>query len=196
MINLQLNHNVFRHSQQIRVSEEIYVDYHSTKLLWTAVSRSHKVLQIRQAEESDICNLVDLDNECFDTYYYKKTKFSKSDFQAYLCFKKSILLVAVRDSRLVGYIAGIVRTSQVRSIAHLDSIAISSTARREGIGSRLLHLLIQEVKLQACLMVLLEVAKANKEGLSFFSKHGFRKIADLQGYYGWDLDGVLMQLSI
>jgi len=154
------------------------------------------VLQIRQVEESDFCDLVDLDNECFDTYYYKKTKFSKSDFQAYLCCKKSILLVAVRDSRLVAYIAGTVRTSRVRSIAHLDSIAISSTARRKGIGSQLLHLFIPEAKQQACLMVLLEVAKANKEGLDFFSKRGFRKIADLPEYYGRGLDGVLMQLSI
>jgi len=37
MINLQLNRNVFRHSQQIQVSEEMYVDYHSTKLLWMTV---------------------------------------------------------------------------------------------------------------------------------------------------------------
>lgn len=154
------------------------------------------MLQIRQAEESDICDLVDLDNECFDTYYYKKTKFSKSDFQAYLCCKKSILLVAVRDSQLVAYIAGTVRTSRVRSIAHLDSIAVSSTARRKGIGSQLLHLFNQEAKQQACLMVLLEVAKANKQGLDFFSKRGFRKITDLPEYYGRGLDGVLMQLSI
>jgi ribosomal protein S18 acetylase RimI-like enzyme len=154
------------------------------------------VLQIRQAEESDIYDLVDLDNECFDTYYYKKTKFSKSDFQAYLCGKKSILLVAFRDSRLVAYVAGTLRTSRVRSIARLDSIAVSSTARRKRVGSQLLHLFIQEAKQQACLMVLLEVAKANKQGLDFFSKRGFRKIADLPEYYGWDLDGVLMQLSI
>lgn len=49
-----------------------------------AIRKDHKVLEIRQANESDVQGLVDLDNECFDTYYYKKTKFNESDFQAYL----------------------------------------------------------------------------------------------------------------
>jgi len=154
------------------------------------------VLEIRKANESDIRDLADLDNECFDTYYYKKTKFSESDFQAYLCHRKSILLVAVRDSCLVGYVAGTLRTSRFRSIAHLDSIAVSSTARNEGVGGRLLDLFIQGAKQQACQIVLLEVAEANKEGLDFFSKRGFQRIGDLPEYYGRGLDGVLMQQSI
>jgi ribosomal protein S18 acetylase RimI-like enzyme len=155
-----------------------------------------KVLEIRQAGKSDIPDLVDLDDECFDTYYYEKTKFGRSEFRAYLCCKKSVLLVAVRDSHLVGYVAGTVRTSGGRSIAHLDSIAVSSTVRRKGIGSRLLHFFIQGAKQQACEMVMLEVATANKDGLRFFWNRGFLKISDLSGYYGPGLDGVLMGLSI
>jgi ribosomal protein S18 acetylase RimI-like enzyme len=152
------------------------------------------VLQIRQAETDDIRDLVNLDDECFDTYYYRKTKFSSIDFQRYLCSKKAVLLVAVCDCRSVGYVAGIVRASPVQSIAHLDSIAVSSTTRQTGIGSQLLHLFIQETKRWACTTILLEVAAANSDGLRFFSKHGFLKIRDLPGYYGRGLDGVLMQL--
>ena len=154
------------------------------------------MLEIRQANESDIRDLADLDNECFDTYYYEKTKFSELDFQAYLCRKKSLLLVAVRDSRLVGYVAGTMHTSRFRFIAHLDSIAVSSTERNKGIGSRLLDLFIKEARQRACTIVLLEVVEANKEGLDFFSKRGFQRIDDLPKYYGRGLDGVLMQLSI
>ncbi len=154
------------------------------------------MLEIRQANESDICDLADLDNECFDTYYYEKTKFSELDFQAYLCRKKSLLLVAVCDSRLVGYVAGTMHTSRFWSIAHLDSIAVSSTERNKGIGSRLLDLFIKEARQRACTIVLLEVAEVNKEGLDFFSKRGFQRIDDLPKYYGRGLDGVLMQLSI
>jgi len=154
------------------------------------------VFQIRQADECDIRDLVDLDYECFDTYYYEKTKFSKSDFQDYLRWKKSVLLVAVLDSRIIGYIAGTVRASRAQSTAHLDSIAVSSIDRRKGIGSQLLHLFIQEAKKQDCKMVMLEVAMANKEGLRFFSKRGFWEIADLPEYYGRGLDGILMGLGI
>lgn len=161
-----------------------------------AIRKDHKVLEIRQANESDVQGLVDLDNECFDTYYYKKTKFNKSDFQAYLRRRKSILFVAVRDCSLVGYVAGTLRTSRAQSIAHLDSIAVSCTARNEGLGGRLLDLFIQRARQHACHIVLLEVAIANKEGLDFFSKRGFRGIGDLPEYYGRAIDGVLMQLSV
>lgn len=154
------------------------------------------MFQIRQADECDIRDLVDLDDECFDTYYYEKTKFSKSDFQDYLRWKRSILLVAVIDSRIIGYIAGTVRASQAQSTARLDSIAVSSIDRMKGIGSQLLHLFIQEAIQQACKMVMLEVAMANKEGLRFFSKRGFKEIADLPEYYGKGLDGIMMGLSI
>jgi len=154
------------------------------------------VLEIRQGEKSDILNLVELDDECFDTHYYRKTKFSESDFHAYFRFGKSILLVATRDSRLVGYIAGAVRTSEGLLIAHLDSIAVSLIDRRQGLGSDLLQLFIEEAKQEACRMVVLEVAKANQEGFVFFLKRGFRSIADLPQYYGRYLDGVLMELSI
>jgi ribosomal protein S18 acetylase RimI-like enzyme len=154
------------------------------------------VFENRQADKSDIPDLVELDDECFDSYYYAKTKFGKSDFQAYLRSSKSIFFVAVRDSHLVGYIAGTIRTSAVFSTAHLDSIAVSLIERRQGIGNDLLQLFIQEAKQQTCTIVLLEVAKANDEGLDFFLKRGFREIADLPEYYGKSLDGLLMELSV
>lgn len=154
------------------------------------------MFEIRQADKSDIPDLVELDNECFDSYYYTKTKFGKSDFHAYLRRKKSLLFVAVRDSHLIGYVAGTIRGSQVLSTAHLDSIAVSLMERKQGIGNDLLQLFIQEAKQQACTSVMLEVASANVEGLDFFSKRGFQGIADLPEYYGKGLNGLLMELCV
>jgi ribosomal protein S18 acetylase RimI-like enzyme len=154
------------------------------------------VFEIRQADKSDIPDLVGLDDECFDVYYYKKTKFSKSDFEAYFQRSKCILLVAMSKSRLVGYVAGTVGSSKGLLLAHLDSIAVSLAERNKGIGSHLLDLFIREAKQQACQIVLLEVAEANKEGFDFFSRHGFQKNSDLPKYYGRDLNGVLMELLV
>jgi ribosomal protein S18 acetylase RimI-like enzyme len=103
--------------------------------------------------------LIGLDDECFDVYYYKKTKFGKSDFESYFQRSKSILLVAISKSRLVGYVAGTVGSSKVLLLAHLNSIAVSLTERNKGIGSHLLDLFIQEAKQRACQIVLLEVAE-------------------------------------
>ena len=154
------------------------------------------MFEIRQAEKSDIPDLVELDDECFDTHYYRNTKFTESDFHAYFRLRKAILFVATRDSRLVGYVAGTVRMSEGFLTAHLDSIAVSSINQRQRLGSDLLQCFIEEAKEQACTKVVLEVAKANKEGLVFFLKRGFQSIADLPQYYGRDLDGLLMERSI
>jgi len=155
-----------------------------------------KVLQIRQAKKCEICDLVDLDDVCFDTYYYENTKFGKLEFQDYFHCKKSMLLVAVHGVHISGYVAGRVRTSQGQLIAHLDSIAVSPIVQQKGIGSQLLHQFIQEAKQRTCKMVMLEVAQANNAGLRFFAEHGFQKNRDLPAYYGRGLDGVLMGLSI
>ena len=154
------------------------------------------MFDIRQADKSDIPDLVELDDECFNVYYYKKTKFNKSDFEAYFRLRKPILLVAVRKSHLIGYVAGSVRSSKGLIIAHLDSIAVSLKKRRQGLGRDLLQLFIKTANQRGCTSILLEVAHANKEGLDFFLKHGFRSVADLPDYYGRDIDGVLMERRV
>jgi ribosomal protein S18 acetylase RimI-like enzyme len=155
-----------------------------------------EVFEIRQADESDIPDLVELDDRCFDVYYYENTKFSRSDFQSYFRLSKPILLVATRDSRLVGYVAGKVRSSEGLLIAHLDSIAVSFTERRQGFGGDLLQHFIEQANRWGCSTVVLEVAKANEEGLDFLSKREFRSIANLPEYYGRDIDGVLMERKL
>jgi ribosomal protein S18 acetylase RimI-like enzyme len=84
----------------------------------------------------------------------------------------------------------------VFSIAHLDSIAASSTERNKGIGSYLLDLFIKETKQRLCQIILLEVAEANKEGLDFFSRRCFQKISDLPKYYGRDLNDVPIEICV
>ena len=154
------------------------------------------MFEIRQAEKSDIPDLVELDDECFDVYYYKNTKFSKSDFEAYFRLKKPILFVATHKCRLIGYVAGRARSSAGLLIAHLDSIAILPIERKQGLGGELLQHFIEQANQWGCTTILLEVAHANKEGLDFFSKHGFRYIADLPEYYGPELDGALMKRRV
>ena len=154
------------------------------------------MFEIRQAEKSDIPDLIELDDECFDVYYYKNTKFSKSDFDAYFRLRKPILLVAINKSHLVGYVAGRARSSAGLLLAHLDSIAVSSAERKQGLGGELLQHFIEQANRWGCTTILLEVAHANKKGLNFFSKHGFQNVTDLPEYYGRDIDGVLMERGI
>ncbi len=158
--------------------------------------KGRKVLQIRWARECDVHELVILEGECFDVYYYREHRFDEIKFNDYLQKKVSILLVAVLNSCVIGYAAGSVHTSRVQLVAFLDGIAVSPRTREKGVGSQLLRCFIEEAKQQACKKVMLEVAMANEEGILFFSRRGFRKIRNLSEFYGKGLDGVLMELDI
>jgi len=157
--------------------------------------KEQKALRIRVPNERDICELVFLENECFDTYY-RRHRFSKAHFARYLENNQTIFLVAILNLSIIGYVAGSVRVSRFQSLARLDSIAISPPSRKRGIGSQLMKCFIEEAQQRACTTVVLEVAVANKNGVLFFTKQGFEKIRALPAYYGEGLDGILMKLYI
>jgi len=154
------------------------------------------VLEVRQANKQDIDDLLTVEEECFDVYYYGDYKFDQSDFRHYLRDTRCIFLVAVRESHALGYIAGSIAPSRTQGIAHVDSIGVLPKTQRKGVGSQLLQRFIQEAQHRSCKLVMLEVAAANENGLAFFAKHGFRRIRKLPKYYGRGLDGELMIIDI
>ncbi len=92
-----------------------------------------KALQIRRARECDILDLVALEKVCFDTYY-RELRFDDEVFMFYLRKNNVIFLVAILNSSLIGYVAGLVRTSRSQLSASLDSIAVLPNSRRKGSG--------------------------------------------------------------
>lgn len=161
-----------------------------------ANSRALQALQVRPAKESDIQHLVVLEKKCFDASYYREYQFRELEFYSYLRMNNAILMVAIFNSFLIGYVAGSVKTSRSELMARLDSIGVSPAYRRKGAGDQLLRCFIEEVKNRACKKVLLQVATDNESGTVFFSRRGFRKIRYLPRYYGKRWDGMLMELEI
>ena len=153
-----------------------------------------KALQFRQAKESDIGDLVSLERQCFDTYY-REHRFNEEDFMNYLRRKGAILLVAILNSTLIGYAAGLVKTSSSQPSATLDSIAVLPSSRKKGIGDKLMQRFLEEVKKLRCNKVTLAVAVANENGILFFTRRGFQRIRRLPAYYGKELDGILMKTA-
>lgn len=166
-----------------------------TNICSMARPKKLKALQIRRARECDILDLVALEKVCFDTYY-REHRFDEEDFMDYLRKKNVIFLVAILNSSLIGYVAGLVRTSRSQLSASLDSIAVLPNSRRKGDGDRLMQCFIEEAKRRACKRVTLNVAIANENGIFFFSRQGFQRIRRLPAYYGKGLDGILMKRDI
>jgi len=152
-------------------------------------------LRVRRGRQSDVARLVCLENECFGGWYAEH-RFSESDFCAYLRNRRSILLVAIGQSCLVGYVAGAVRTSRSESSARIESIAALPAYRQQGVGGRLVRRFVHEATGQGCRAVTLEVAVVNGDAIRFFSRRGFRRTRRLPSYYGHGMDGVRMKLDL
>ena len=149
-------------------------------------------MQVRRAEGRDMEALLAIEQQCFNVYYYDYYMLDRRDFEFYLQDTDSVFQVAVRETRVVGYVFGPIDSWRDPPSAHIDSIAVLPEAQARGIGTLLLQAFVREAQRQGCTRVTLEVSTANKAGLAFFTKHGFREIRKLANYYGKGLDALLM----
>jgi ribosomal-protein-alanine N-acetyltransferase len=160
-----------------------------------AISKNCEIFQFLQAKDVNIDKLIHLENKCFNNYY-KKHRFNEADFTYYIRRKQSIFFVATLNSSLVGYVAGMLKKTGAELLVSLDSIAVLPLSQREGIGDKLMRHFIKEVKHLGCKKITLAAAVANKGGVLFFSRQGFKKVRSLPAYYDEGVDGVLMKLSL
>ena len=156
----------------------------------------HTAMQIRRGTEADIDDLLVIEDECFSIYYYGQYKFGVEEFLYYLYGPNCILLVAAPNGHITGYTAAVVRRPRAGATLHIDSIAVRSDHRNQGIGNQLLQALTEEARQQCCTTLVLEVATPNEAGIAFFNNHGFREVRRLPNYYGRALDGILMITEI
>jgi ribosomal-protein-alanine N-acetyltransferase len=153
-------------------------------------------VEVRKAEEGDMNALLTIEQQCFNVYYYDYYMLDRRDFEFYLQDADSLFLVAVREAQVVGDILGPVDTWRDPPSAHIDSIAALPGYQHEGIGTRLLQSFFGEVRRRGCTSVTLEVSTANKAGLAFFAKHGFRQMHRLPDYYGKGLPALFMAVEL
>jgi len=88
-------------------------------------------------------------------------------------------LVVEQDGNVVGFIVG----RQVEDEWQIENIAVTGTARRHGLGSRLVGELLDLVRSQGGKSVLLEVRESNRAARSLYEKWGFLEVGRRKTYY-------------
>jgi [ribosomal protein S18]-alanine N-acetyltransferase len=66
---------------------------------------------------------------------------------------------------------------------HLLNFAVSSEARRQGVGSQMLNKLVAKLSTQRRTRILLEVRETNLSAQLFFRTIGFRAVSVLRDFY-------------
>jgi ribosomal-protein-alanine N-acetyltransferase len=92
---------------------------------------------------------------------------------------------------------GFVIASLLPPEAELETIAVAPSGQRQGVGSRLLSVLAEELRNEHVNQLILEVRASNLAALRFYRAYGFKQTGRRTRYYSDpEEDAVLMGLSL
>ena len=138
-------------------------------------------VEVRPVRLEDMESVYRLEDACFKDPY-------PSYFLDQLAEANPLsFLVATVKGDVVGYAV----VDRWRDHDHLVSMAVHPEVGRRGIGRRLLAALWAGLEVDKPLR--LEVRKSNAAAMGLYLGSGFRRIGEVEGYYGDGEDAVLME---
>jgi ribosomal-protein-alanine acetyltransferase len=130
---------------------------------------------IRKMIETDLTQVVDLENICFP-----KGGWNIEQFRYELLENPfSNLLVFEENQMIIGYIDWWITYEQ----AQLANIAVCPTNRKQGVGQQLLNKALQKAIEEECENMTLEVRVSNERAIQFYEKNGFITVNTRKNYY-------------
>jgi len=140
---------------------------------------------LRSYEPHDFAALHRLDQSCFPA----GISYSKTTLHYFLTISSADCIVAVDGAR----IAGFVLTEENPPLAHIITLDVAETHRRQGVGTALLAESERNLSLRGVRSILLETAIDNEAAVAFWKRHGYRIEAVLKRYYLRRLDAYEMR---
>jgi len=131
---------------------------------------------IRNAESSDLADLVRIENSVF-----AGDRISRRSFRRFLERAGACLLVASDGGDLAGYALLLLR--QGTALARLYSLAISPDCRGQGLGARLLEAAEAAAFDHDRIVLRLEVRADNAGAQKLYDNAGYRRIGQVADYY-------------
>jgi [ribosomal protein S18]-alanine N-acetyltransferase len=98
-------------------------------------------------------------------------------------------MVAEDAGRIVGFIL----TEENPPLAHVITLDVAESHRRQGVGSALLAESEKNLALRGVRTILLETATSNEAGVAFWQRHGYLIEATLKRYYLQKIDAFEMR---
>ncbi|WP_122858183.1 peptidase C39 family protein, partial [Pseudomonas viridiflava] len=130
----------------------------------------------RDAVDSDVEDLLFLENQCFEGDRLTARSFNWMIRRANAC-----LIVAERAGQLTGY--ALVLFHRGTSLGRLYSLAIADAARGLGLGKQLLQHAEQRAVERDCAYLRLEVRPDNLAAIGLYERSGYRRFAQVDDYY-------------
>jgi ribosomal protein S18 acetylase RimI-like enzyme len=144
------------------------------------------MVDVRRLQHDDLGDLIPLSRAFFAEYagyhpdFFRLARLNDEDIVAYfsgfLERDDRAAFVALRDGRIVGYIAVKIRTQpaywEVRRAGHISGLMVEKEVRREGIGTRLLERVRGYFREQGVMYYTVYTAVRNEEAVAFYEARG------------------------
>lgn len=146
------------------------------------------MIKFEMLSADNVEKVWELEKLCFDDPW------ELTSFTSELDNKISVYFAARDDEndRIVGY-AGV---WLMYDCANITNIAVASEYRREGLGGKMLDLLIDVSRERGMDSVTLEVRVSNIPAIALYEKYGFVKCGLRKKYYQGKEDALIMTLSL
>jgi tRNA threonylcarbamoyladenosine biosynthesis protein TsaB len=154
-----------------------------------------KVVRVRQAEAADRERLVEIASHSATAAQWNQAEYHKlfaaesitaesfaaEDFtsESKETLQNRATLVIEQDGSVVGFIVG----RQVGDEWEIENIAVTGSARRFGLGSRLLGEFLRQVRDRGGQAVFLEVRESNRAARALYEKWAFVETGRRKMYY-------------
>jgi ribosomal-protein-alanine N-acetyltransferase len=161
---------------------------------WTSAAGavSNATLIIRPAEEHDIPEVLRIERASF------ADPWSADSFLTSLELDRMRFLVAeerregdgvkIGDGAVLGYVIALMLADE----AEVADIAVSSDARRRGVGGLLLDRVTDELTQRGVHSVYLEVRESNSAARALYESRAFRQVGRRRGYYSSPTEDALL----
>lgn len=142
---------------------------------------------IRVMEEPDLPAVLAIENASYTMPWNEGT------FRGLVRRRDADILVAELDGALVGYAAA----WTVLDECELGNVAVSDAWRQRGIGTRLVHAILERARRRRVREVFLEVRPSNPGAQQLYRNLGFRLVGRRRNYYMEpDEDALVMRLVL
>lgn len=143
-------------------------------------------LALRDAGDEDLSDIELIELACFSS-----DPWPRQSFESFIG-RPGVTFLVAEDLRGAGKVAGYGVLIQAVDEAELLNLAVSSEARRRGVGSALLRQLLHSAARQGVRTVYLEVRESNAAARALYASHGFLEVGRRRRYYQRPVEDALI----
>ena len=132
---------------------------------------------VRTASPHDFERIVELERTCFEG----DLAYSRRQLRYRVFAANSTTLIEEFKGVIRGFVIVLFRTGS--SVAGIETVNVDPVFRKQGVGTRLLVAVEEDVRRKGAQKIRLEVSVTNHTAIALYERAGFHRICMLKNYY-------------